>query len=86
VTLTSNTGAWVVLLLTGILAWFGLREVDQVAGSHDGDGAGGDHQPLEHIWVQLLALTAAAVQTLHSVAEQRLVLRREHTGGEAYAK
>ena len=59
---------YVVLLLTGLLQGFGLGEVDQVAGSHDGYGAGRDHQPLEHIRVQLPALAAAAVQTLHSVA------------------
>lgn len=47
----------------------------QVVGSHDRNGAGSDHQPLEDIRVELSALTAAAVQTLNRVTQQGLVLK-----------
>lgn len=48
----------------------------QVVGSHDCDGASSDDEPLEDIRVKLPALTAAAIQTLHCVTQQRLVLMR----------
>lgn len=48
--------------------------MDQVVGSHNCDGAGSDHKPLEDIRVELPPLTAAAIQTLHCVTQQGLVL------------
>ena len=48
----------------------------QVVGSHDCNGAGGDHEPLEDVRVELPALTAAAIQTLHCVTQQGLILMR----------
>lgn len=40
---------------------FGLCEMHQVVGSHDGDGAGGYHKPLEYFRVQILAFLTAAI-------------------------
>lgn len=46
----------------------------QVVGSHDCNGAGRDHKPLEDIRVEFPAFTAAAVQTLHCITQQGLIL------------
>lgn len=40
---------------------FGLCEMHQVVGSHDGDRAGGYHEPLENLRVQILAFFIAAI-------------------------
>lgn len=56
------------------LRQLGLREVNKVVGAHDGNGAGCDHQPLEHLRVQILAFFGGCVETLHSFAQQGLIL------------
>lgn len=35
---------------------FGVCVVDEVVGSHDGDGTSGNHQSLEHLWIEVLAV------------------------------
>lgn len=49
----------------------------QVVGSHNCDGASGDHEPLEDVGVELPPLTAAAIQALHRVTQQGLVLMKQ---------
>lgn len=56
---------------------FGFCEMHQVVGSHDCNGTGSDHQPLEDIWVKLPSLTAATIQTLHCITQQGLVLMKQ---------
>lgn len=62
-------------LLTSVLInRFEFCEVHQVVWSHNCNGANSDHKSLKDIGVQLLGLTAATIQTLHCIAEQRLIL------------
>lgn len=46
----------------------------QIVGSHNCNGAGCDHKSLEDIGVELPPFTAAAVQALHCITQQGLVL------------
>ena len=48
--------------------------MDKVVRAHDGNGTSCDHQPLEDLGVQILALSAGCVETLHSFAQQGLIL------------
>lgn len=56
----------------------GLGKMHQVVGSHHSDGAGGDHQPLEHFRVQIFAFLATVIQTLNCITEQRLILNNNN--------
>lgn len=63
-----------------------LRKVDKIVGAHDGNGASCDHQPLEDLGVQILAFFAGCVETLHSFAQQGLILQQKNHRGWANGK